>query len=128
MEIGIWLKAQGWEKGSAQIKQFSQASTSELGRLRASMQATWHEFNGFSIASKLAAMAGGAALLKNTLDANLDFEKELKGSDAINSSYNTNTSTRKPSTVQKCFAFAVKTVALYSSVVAAISASQNCKP
>lgn len=88
MKIGIRLEALGWERGSQQIGEFARTSTThlnhftktsmaELGHLRSSMKGLWSELNGFSTASKLIAAAGGAAMLKDTLDANLAFERTM---------------------------------------------------
>ena len=88
MKVGIRLEALGWEKGSQQIGEFARTSTAhlnhftktsmtELGHLRSSMKGLWSELNGFSTASKLIAAAGGAAMLKDTLDANLAFERTM---------------------------------------------------
>lgn len=77
LEVGLLLRLHGGDAAASGIRKFTQQSTQHLGRMRQEVKQLWSDFNGFSTATKLFAAAGGLAAVRNTLNSNLDFERDI---------------------------------------------------
>lgn len=77
LNIALWLRLHGNDAAAAGIRRFTDATRQGFGQVSASVKQAWQDLNGFSTASKLLVAAGGMSLVKNAIDANLEFEKKI---------------------------------------------------
>ncbi|MEW9901013.1 phage tail tape measure protein [Chitinivorax sp. PXF-14] len=77
LTIGLWLRLHGNDAAAAGIRRFTDTARTGFGQVGNSVKQAWQDLNGFSAASKLLAAAGGVGLLRNALDANLEFEQKI---------------------------------------------------
>lgn len=77
LNIALWLRLYGNDAAAAGIRRFTDTAKHGFGQVSASVKQAWQDLNGFSTASKLLVAAGGMSLVKNGLDANLEFEKKI---------------------------------------------------
>lgn len=77
LQVGIRLLLHGSREAAVGIRRFAEQSTQGFSHLRREVKQLWSDFNGFSAATKLFAAAGGLAALRNTLNANLNFERDI---------------------------------------------------
>lgn len=77
LQVSLWLRLHGQDAAAAGLRRFTDSTRKGFGQVSASVKQAWQDLNGFSAASRLFAFAGGVALLKNALDANLEFEKKI---------------------------------------------------
>jgi hypothetical protein len=77
LNLALWLRLHGNDAAAAGIRRFTDATRQGFGQVSASVKQAWQDLNGFSTASKLLVAAGGMSLVKNAIDANLEFEKKI---------------------------------------------------
>jgi hypothetical protein len=77
LELALRLRLLGGDATAAGIRRFTQQTTQHLGRMRQEVKHLLADFNGFTTATKLFAAAGGLAAVRSTLNANLDFERDI---------------------------------------------------
>lgn len=77
LNIALWLRLHGNDEAAAGIRRFTDTAKHGFGQVSASVKQAWQDLNGFSTASKLLVAAGGMNLVKNAIDANLEFERKL---------------------------------------------------
>lgn len=64
-------------QSTAEVSRFERSTVNAFGRMKQSAGALYNQLNGFSGLTKLAAMAGGMALVNDLVQRNLDFERGL---------------------------------------------------
>lgn len=77
LNIALWLRLHGNDAAAAGMRRFTEQTRKGFGQVSASVKQAWHDLNGFSTASKLLVAAGGMSLVKNAIEANLEFEKKI---------------------------------------------------
>jgi TP901 family phage tail tape measure protein len=77
LEIALWLRLRGNAEAAAGMRRFTEQSARGLGDMRREVKQLWSDFNGFTAATKLFAAAGGLAAVRSTLNANLNFERDI---------------------------------------------------
>lgn len=77
LEVALWLRLHGGDAAANGVRRFSEQSQKHFGAIGQSVRNAWKDLNGFSMASKLLVAAGGMGLARDTLTANLNFEKSM---------------------------------------------------